>query len=203
MGPGFRAHALQGFSWWAEGLGFIRAESFGFIRARVPHHGPRGLKQIQANQAPASWKKLSSSAAFYAVPFAHTRALPSLITNRQQIKRQPLENDHPLSGSVSVLRYPFTEEFTVDFTFYHCKMLHFLQCDNCKFTVLPDILTVNLQCAFPLHCKYTVGTCSEIDARAMAFTMGIQWFYNGHTVYLQCVHCKIIQCRELLSSLPL
>ena len=167
MGPGFRAHALQGFSWWAEGLGFIRAEGFGFIRARVPHHGPRGLKQIK------------------------------------QIKRQPLENDHPLSGSVSVLRYPFTEEFTVDFTFYHCKMLHFLQCDNCKFTVLPDILTVNLQCAFPLHCKYTVGTCSEIDARAMAFTMGIQWFYSGHTVYLQCAHCKILQCRELFTPLPL
>ena len=88
----------------------------------------------------------------------------------------------------------------MDFTFYHCKMLHFLQCDNCKFTVLPDILTVN--CAFPPHCKFTVRTCSEIDARAMAFTMGIQWFYSGHTVYLQCAHCKIIQCRELLSSLP-
>ena len=93
--------------------------------------------------------------------------------------------------------------FTVDFTFYHCIMLHILQWDNCKFTVLPDILIVILQCAFPLHCKFTVGTCCEIDARAMAFTMGIQWFYNGHTVYLQCAHCKIIQCRELFTPFPL
>ena len=28
------------------GLGFIRAEGFGFIRPRVPHHGPRGLKSF-------------------------------------------------------------------------------------------------------------------------------------------------------------
>ena len=97
----------------------------------------------------------------------------------------------------------FTVKFTEGFTFYHCIMLHILQWDNCKCTVLPDILIVILQCAFPLHCKFTVGTCCEIDARAMAFTMGIQWFYSGHTVYLQCVHCKIIQCRELLTPLPL
>ena len=49
----------------------------------------------------------------------------------------------------------------------------------------------------------TVGTTCEIDAKAMAFTVGIQWCYSGLTVYLQCVHCKIIQCRELLTPLPL
>ena len=78
-----------------------------------------------------------------------------------------------------------------------------LQWYNCKFTVLPDPLIVNLQCAVPQHCTFTVGTSCEIDAKAMAFTVGIQWFYSGHTVYLQCAHCKIIQWRELLSSLPL
>ena len=93
--------------------------------------------------------------------------------------------------------------FTVDFTFYHCIMLHILQWDNCKFTVLPDILIVNLQCTLPLRCKFTVGTTWEIDSKAMAFTVGIQWLYSGHTVYLQCANCKIIQCRELLTPLPL
>ena len=80
----------------------------------------------------------------------------------------------------------------------HCNFtLH-----HCKFTVLPDPLIVNLQCAGPQHCKSTVGTTCERDPKEMDFTMGIQWFYSGHTVYLQCAHCKIIQCRELLSSLP-
>ena len=74
---------------------------------------------------------------------------------------------------------------------------------HCEFTVLPVPLIVNLQCAAPLHCKFTVGTASEIDAKQMAFTMGIQWFYSGHTVNLQCAHCKIIQCRDLLIPLPL
>ena len=69
--------------------------------------------------------------------------------------------------------------------------------------MLPEPLVVNLQCAVPQQCKFTVGTSCEIDARAMAFTVGIQWFYSGHTVNLQCVHCKIIQCRELLIPLPL
>ena len=74
---------------------------------------------------------------------------------------------------------------------------------HCKFPVLPDPLIVNLQCAGPQHCKLTVGTTCERDPKEMDFTMGIQWFYSGHTVYLQCVHCKIIQCRELLTPLPL
>ena len=69
--------------------------------------------------------------------------------------------------------------------------------------MLPGPLIVNLQCAGPQHCKFTVGTSYEIDAKAMAFTVGIQWFYSGDSVYLQCVHCKIIQCRDLLIALPL
>ena len=74
---------------------------------------------------------------------------------------------------------------------------------HCKFTVLPDPLIVNLQCAEPPHCKFTVGTSCEIDAKEMAFTMGLQWFYSDHTVNLQCEHCKIIKCRDLIIPLPL
>ena len=81
----------------------------------------------------------------------------------------------------------------------HCNFtLH-----HCKFTVLPDPLIVNLQCAEPPHCKFTVGTSCEIDAKEMAFTMSIQWFYSDHTVNLQCEHCKIIKCRDLIIPLPL
>ena len=71
---------------------------------------------------------------------------------------------------------------TVDFTMDHCKMLHVLQWYNCKFTMLPDLLIVNLQCAGPLHCKLTVGTSCERDPKEMAFTVDIQWCYSGHTV---------------------
>ena len=95
------------------------------------------------------------------------------------------------------------DDGTMLFSFYHCKMLHILQWTHCKFTVLPGIFIVNLQCTMPLHCKFTVGTSREIDLKAMAFTVAIQWLYSGYTVYLQCAHCKIIQWRELLSSLPL
>ena len=66
---------------------------------------------------------------------------------------------------------------------------------HCKFTVLPDPLIVNLQCAEPQHCKFTLGTSCEIDAKEMAFTIGIQCFYSGHTINLQCGHCKIIVSR--------
>ena len=66
---------------------------------------------------------------------------------------------------------------------------------HCKFTVLPDPLIVNLQCAGPQHCKLTVGTSCERDPKEMDFTVGIQWFYSGHTVYLKCV--------QLLIPLPL
>ena len=83
------------------------------------------------------------------------------------------------------------------------KCYIFYSATTVKFTVLPDIFIVNLQCSMPLHCKFTVGTSREIDLKAMAFTVAIQWLYSGYTVYLQCAHCKIIQWRELLSSLPL
>ena len=95
------------------------------------------------------------------------------------------------------------DDGTMLFSFYHCKMLHILQWTHCKFTVLPGILIVNLQCTMLLHCKFTVGTSWEIDSKEMAFTVGIQWLYSGHTVYLQCAHCKIIQCRGLLIPFPL
>ena len=71
---------------------------------------------------------------------------------------------------------------------------------HCEFTVLPVPLIVNLQCAAPLHCKFTVGTASEIDAKQMAFTMGIQWFYSSHSVDLQCAHCKKTVARPYLPA---
>ena len=76
----------------------------------------------------------------------------------------------------------------------HCKFTVVLQCTHCK--ILHEIYSA-------LHCKFTVGTSREIDLKARAFTVAIQWLYSGCTVYLQCAHYKIIQWRELLSSLPL
>ena len=81
----------------------------------------------------------------------------------------------------------------------HCNFtLH-----HCKFTVLPDPLIVNLQCAESMHCKFTLGTNCEIDAKQRAFTMGIQLLYSSHTVNLQWAHCKILQCRDHIIPLPL
>ena len=180
MGRRFWVHQGEGSSSWATG-----------IKANTSKSSASLLKKTELKRC-----ILCSS-------LCSNPGLPSLITNRQQIKRQPLEYCHPLSGSVSLLRYPFTVEFTVVFSFCHCKMLHILQWANCKFTLLPDIIIVNLQCTMSLHCKFTVGTSREIDLKAMAFTVAIQWLYSGYTVYLQCAHCKIIQWRELLSSLPL
>ena len=53
LGIHFRRNPLSRNSWRKrdpvskeKDLGFIRAEGFGFIRPRVPHHGPRGLKSF-------------------------------------------------------------------------------------------------------------------------------------------------------------